>query len=142
MMVDLKMQALSVGILIALLGGTIALQIFLSRRQSRWPGLVLPLICVLVSVFAVLGMARYTTISSGEVYYLADGKVVESYTHKDVQSKSALTPMGGTETFTAVIVPFLLLNIPTLVLLAIYFACREKRRRQDGVQRMRAQDLE
>ena len=36
----------------------------------------------------------------------------------------------------------LLYNIPTLILLAIYFACREKFRRKKEMDRMNAQDLE
>ena len=43
------------GTLIALLifmVGAVLLQIFLSRRESRWPGLVLPGICVLFSLIA------------------------------------------------------------------------------------------
>jgi hypothetical protein len=37
---------------------------------------------------------------------------------------------------------FLLYNIPTIVLLAIYFGCREKRRKTKALEKMRAQDLQ
>ena len=43
--------------------GAIVLQIFLSRRESRWPGLVLPGICVLFSLIAVLGVAAFGTLA-------------------------------------------------------------------------------
>ena len=53
-------MARATGTLIALLifmVGAVLLQIFLSRRESRWPGLVLPGICVLFSLIAVLSVA-------------------------------------------------------------------------------------
>ena len=44
-------------VLLVLLVGGIFLQIFLSRRESRWPGLVLPGLCVMFSLIAVLSVA-------------------------------------------------------------------------------------
>ena len=61
--------------------GGICLQIFLSRRESRWPGLVLPLVTLLVG------------------------------------------------------------NIPTLVLLAVYWAAREKRRVKSQIDIMKIDEL-
>ena len=43
--------------LLAALVGGIFLQIFLSRRESRWPGLVLPLLTFLLSLLNVLNIA-------------------------------------------------------------------------------------
>ena len=43
--------------LLVLLAGMVLLQIFLSRRESRWPGMVLPGVCFLVSLAAVLSVA-------------------------------------------------------------------------------------
>jgi hypothetical protein len=37
---------------------------------------------------------------------------------------------------------FLLYNIPTIILLVTYFACREKQRRKTALDKMRMQDLE
>ena len=99
------------GTLIALLifmVGAVLLQIFLSRRESRWPGLVLPGICVLVSLIAVLSVA-------------ALGGVMES--------------------IVTILMVLLLGNIPTLVLLAIYAACRSGRRRRSEADAMRIRDL-
>lgn len=99
------------GTLIALLifmVGAVLLQIFLSRRESRWPGLVLPGICVLFSLIAVLSVA-------------ALGGVMES--------------------IVTILMVLLLGNIPTLVLLAIYAACRSGRRRRSEADAMRIRDL-
>ena len=93
---------------LGLLVGGVLLQIFLSRRESRWPGLVLPGICVLFSLIAVLSVA-------------ARGGVMES--------------------IVTILMVLVLYNLPTLVLLAIYAACRSGRRKRDEVDTMRIHDL-
>ena len=54
-------QLLLVGV--ALLAAALVLQVFLSRRKSRWPGLILPGICVLISLIAVLGVAAFGSLA-------------------------------------------------------------------------------
>ena len=88
--------------------GVVLLQIFLSRQESRWPGLVLPGICVLFSLIAVL-------------------------------SVSALG--GPAEMAVTIFTVLLLYNIPTLVLLAIYAACRSGRRKRREMEKMNICDL-
>lgn len=92
------------------IAGVIALQIFLSKRESRWPGLVLPALELLVSFLYPL----YMLAPSGGV---TGGFVLE------------------------MLLVWLMANIPTLVLLAIYFACREKQRRKKQLEKMNIQDL-
>ena len=96
--------------LLILLIGAVVLQIFLSRRESPWPGLVLPGVSLLLSLIPLLNVA---------------------------------VPMAGVgEVFLTLLMVFLLYNLPTAVLLAIYFACRGKFRRKREMDRMNAQDLE
>jgi hypothetical protein len=95
-------------ILLVLLLGTILLQIFLSKRESKWPGLVLPVITFLCSVLMVLNVT-----------------VMESVRAAIAAAISAL--IAG--------------NIPTLILLAIYFSCRGKARRKSEVEKMHISDL-
>lgn len=93
-----------------LLVGVILLQIFLSKRESKWPGLVLPILCFLYGLLYPLNMmAPSDGISAGFVVQL--------------------------------IAVWLLGNIPTIVLLIIYFACREKFRRSKQMDKMNIQDL-
>lgn len=103
-------------IFLALLVGIVFLQIFLSRRESRWPGLVMPGLTFLFSLCVAVGVALYSFVPTQD---------------------------NGLGT---VIIPafllFLMYNIPTLVLLAIYFACREKYRRQKQLEKMNIQDLD
>lgn len=103
-------------ITLALLVGIVLLQIFLSRRESRWPGLVIPSFTFLFSLCVTVGVALFSFVPTQD------------------------NGLG------AVIVPALLLflvyNIPTLVLLGIYFACREKYSRKKQLDKMNIQDLD
>lgn len=100
--------SLIIGVL--LLGGLIALQVFLSKRESRWTGLVLPAIAFVLSLLYPLNMAApIDGVNAGFVFQL--------------------------------LAMWLLANIPTLVFLAIYFACREKQRRDKQLEKMNIQDL-
>ena len=90
------------------LAGVVLLQIFLSRRESRWPGLVLPLISFLYALLLVLNAAHFVSMA---------------------------------HTVLTMVLVFVIGNIPTAVLLAIYFACRGKRKKRDELERMRIEDL-
>lgn len=48
-------------LLLVLVGGGILLQIFLSRRESRWPGLVLPLLTFFYSLVMLLSVTAYNS---------------------------------------------------------------------------------
>lgn len=90
---------------VAFLVGAILLQIFLSRRESRWPGLALPAITLLYSLVM------------------------------------ACNVMAGADAWRALLATLALGNIPTVVLLAIYAACREKRRKNSEMDKMDIHDL-
>ena len=81
----------------------ILLQIFLSRTESKWPGLVLPTLCFVCSLIVPLNMI--------------------------VANSAAL-------------IFWLITNIPTVILLLVYFICREKYRKKSQLEKMRIQDLE
>lgn len=94
--------------LVVVVGG-ILLQIFLSRRESRWPGLVLPLLAFLNALLLPLNV-----VDTG----------------------------SAARNILLVLVTLLAGNIPTLVLLAIYWAAREKRRVRSQLEHMDKQDLQ
>ena len=94
-------------LLVFVVGGVL-LQIYLSRRESRWPGLVLPGITFLFSLVAILNVVRMG--SAAEVI----------------------------ATLLMVVITF---NIPTLILLAIYFACRSGRKKKSEIDKMNIDDL-
>lgn len=84
---------------LALILGATALQIGLSKKESKWPGLVLPIIAFLLSLGYPLNMAS------------AAGGV------------NAWTVLG-------LLRAWLVGNIPTLLLLTIYFGYRKKQSRK------------
>ncbi len=98
-------------ITLCMIAGIVWLQVFLSKKQSRWPGLLLPAICFCYSLLMVFGLAAFNGMTGGEVFLLVASTLLAA-------------------------------NIPTLVLLAIYFACREKPRRKKELDRMNVQDLD
>lgn len=95
-------------LLLVLLVGGILLQIFLSKRESRWPGLILPAVTFLWSLVMLLSVAAYDSLAQ------------------------AVVP---------ILMVLILGNIPTAVLLGIYFACREKRRKRSELDKMKLSDL-
>lgn len=97
---------LLVFLLVFIVGG-ILLQIFLSKRESKWPGLILPLLTFLYSLVMALSAVAY------------NGGI----------------PWG------AILASLILGNIPTVILLAIYFACREKFRKRSELDKMSIDDL-
>ncbi|MEA4987415.1 MAG: hypothetical protein VB095_05100 [Anaerovorax sp.] len=99
-----------IAVLLIIVGG-IWLQIFLSKKENKWFGLVLPLIFFAYSLLMIVSLAIYDGMS-----------------HWDVFSLMAST--------------FILSNIPTLVYLIIYFACREKYKQKKELGKMTIQDLE
>lgn len=88
--------------------GAIVLQIFLSRRESKWPGLVLPAVTLIYSIVMVLNMAYFVSMA-----------------------RPLLAALGV----------FLTCNIPTLILLGIYSACRSGRRKKSEMEKMNLNDL-
>ena len=97
---------LGLGVLVFVVG-SVLLQIFLSRRESKWPGLVLPIFSSLYSLVMVFSAVAY------------NGGI----------------PWGP------ILASLILGNIPTVILLAIYFACREKFRKRSELDKMHINDL-
>lgn len=97
--------------LLLLLAGVILLQIFLSRRASRWPGLLLPGVTFFYSLVMLLSVAAYNGNNGME------GVVA------------------------ALLSALVLGNIPTVMLLIIYALCRRGERTQRELNKMNAQDL-
>lgn len=98
-------------IVIAFIAIVILLQIYLSKRESKWPGLVLPIMAFLFGLLFPLNMvAPSNEVTVGFVFQM--------------------------------LLVWLLWNIPTIVLLAIYFGCRSKQRRNSQIDKMNIQDLD
>ena len=115
--------------LLAIFAGAIVLQVFLSKKESKWLGLILPIISFGISLLAMLGILFFAASTST---LTVNGEIVEQIT----QTGSASAIIGSA------IFTFLFCNIPTGILLAIYGGCRSKRNKQRALEKMSAQDLE
>lgn len=124
--------------------GTVWLQIFLSRKENKWLGLILPLLSFCISLLAVLNLAAYhtnTTLASVPQGTDAGGVVIQEEARP--AAETAAQPLSDMPSLVfAVGSVFLLYNIPTALFLAIYFACREKYKSRKALDKMQAQDLE
>ncbi len=129
-----------VTIFLVILVGGIFLQIFLSKRQNKWYGLILPLICFMFSLIAVLGSSTFTTVTgeAGLQQLAPDGTVI----HETVEVQNIAENSTVAATIVQMVVIFALYNIPTAILLVIYFACREKIKKHSALDKMNIQDLE
>lgn len=100
------------GVLLALLAGVLALQVFLSRRRAWWPGLILP-VCTLPGALLVLPNVLLNALSMAE------------------SVGQALAGVLGSA----------LVLLPTVILTAIYLFCRRRHRQQRQIDKMNIQDL-
>ena len=98
--------------LLIFVAGGILLQIFLSKRESKWPGLILPLLPFLYSLLMACSAVAYSAVAYSE-------KII----------------------WGPILTSLILGNIPTVILLAIYAACREKRRKCVELDKMQISDL-
>lgn len=92
----------------------VLLQIFLSRNKNKFLGLILPGITVLYSLLAVFGFIVYDNLY-------------------DNQSLLSI--------ILECVMIFIMCNIPTYILLAIYFACRNKLNKNNEIDKMNIKDL-
>jgi len=111
--------------------GAIVLQVLLSKKENRWIGFILPAISFIGFSFIIV----IEIIQTNTVLYstMVDGETVLQ-TIAQMNSK----PIN----IVRYIYIFFLYNIPTVILLAIYFVCRSKRNKQRALDKMIAQDLE
>ena len=98
-----------------IIGGIVWLQVRLSKKENKWLGLIMPLICLLISLSAAFGLAFFAPVDS---------------TGNNV---SMIFP---------VLYVFVLFNIPTVILVAIYAGYRKKRKKNSEMEIMKIQDLD
>lgn len=107
----MKKMSLVLIVLLLFIAGIVWLQIFLSKKKSKVPGIILPSISFIYSLMMVLSIAAFQTMKDGEVFGLIASTL-------------------------------LLSNIPTIILIAIYIAAREKIKRIKEIEKMNIQDLQ
>lgn len=99
-------------IIYLLLGALVVyLQIYFSKMKSRWMGLILPGISLIISIIMVLN-------------------IVEPSAN-----------ISTAQRIVMVLSAFITSNIPTIILLAIYAVVRQKLKRQSEIDKMNIKDL-
>lgn len=109
------MKGINLIIFLVLIVGGILLQVFLSKRENKWLGLILPGLTFLYSILMVLSIVTFS--------YMEPGGGL---------NPGIIFPIIGV---------FLMGNIPTFVLLIIYMVCREKFNKKKEMDKMNIQDL-
>jgi len=92
------------------LTGIVILQIYLSKRENKWIGIILPIINIIFSIMAVLGLTAFLNQSIAQ-------------------------------SIMQFVMVFLVGNIPTVILIIIYFDCREKFKKRKELDKMNIKDL-
>ena len=108
------------------------LQVFLSKRDGKWPGLILPILSFLISLSILLAGILFS-VATVEETVMVNGEIINQHIHHTADASAIVTRS---------IFLFFICNIPTIVLLAIYAACRSKRERQRALEKMAVHDLE
>ena len=127
------------GVIIAIIAGIIVLQIFLSKKSNPWLGLVLPFICLCFSIIVALGCVSFSAVTTGYQEMIVEGEDgIEVVERKEIKQEGENTFWEGT---VIVVITFVFYNIPTVILLVIYFAVREKGKSDKALKKMKVQDL-
>ncbi len=96
-------------IVLLLFAAVVLLQIFLSKRENKWSGLVLPAIAFCFALLYPLNMTVFCEVTAAFILQM--------------------------------LIVWIMGNIPTFILLAIYFACRGKNKKNKQLNKMNIQDL-
>ena len=113
MLIATKTIIIACVILLLVSVGAIALEVYLSRRESKVPGLVLPAILLMGELFVIPNVAA--------VPYFATETLAAGCVN--------------------VILRVFLTLLPTIVLMAVYFLCRRGMNRKKQIEKMNIQDL-
>jgi hypothetical protein len=113
----------------------IALQVYLSKKASKWAGLVLPAITFCGSIAAIMWITLYSVTTSQRLN-VSGGFVYVTQTYYPMLSYNA-EAIVETNIYT-----FLFYNIPTVIFMSIYVAYKGRRGARSALEKMSAQDLE
>lgn len=114
------------------------LQVFLSKKENKWLGLILPTLCFIGSVVSVAGMVSFNSLTTEKVVTVTEG--VQA-TENIIQSMTSGVAAGTSSMALEAVAVFVVSNIPTILFLIIYIGCRNKLRKRRELEKMAIQDL-
>jgi len=147
---------------VAFITGMVILQVYLSRREGKWPGLILPMATFSLSVipfvaillFSIAGTSTSVTshaVLTAEEMVELEAQRMEAYRIADYGSPQPVVTrhlhdegniaMSSSGSVAFASVSFMVTNIPTAILLIVYAVCRDKRKKLQALNRMSLQDL-
>jgi len=131
-------------ILLLILGGVIWLQIYFSKQENKWLGLILPIILFLFSIMIVLSISAFWTLTDVET--LETTETVSEMTNEVIVTENTfmnqVEDSNTIQMIATIILIFLLSNIPTVILLLIYFGERKKLNKGIELEKMNVLDLD
>ncbi|MBE6754442.1 MAG: hypothetical protein E7559_08880 [Ruminococcaceae bacterium] len=146
---------ITIAVMLMLTAGLIVLQVYLSKMESKWPGLILPILSLVMALVAASGMylfsaVRYdgTEIVTGHEEIIIETEIdeievegidEEEYEPEEIQEVNTSEAMGIG--FGGVLLLFVLFSIPAAVYFIIYFCCRNAGKQKRALEEMALQDL-
>lgn len=139
-MTNILNLAIALVLFLGITGGIIVLQIYLSRLPGKMPGLILPALCLLLTLVIIFGFSFFRVSNSYVVEENGETVQIAEPGEDDVQVESSKITVGDV---LSLVPAFLMMNIPTLILLCIYFAARDSKQRSQNAElnRMNINDL-
>ena len=137
---------------LAFLAGIVFLQVHLSKKESKWPGLILPVINFGMSMLIILGIGLYSVADTTTSVIYRDSQYMQieiTADRNDEPFASVVHHLAdyGTINFApaaaimTILFMLMFFNIPTAILLIIYAVCRSNRRKLAALDMMSLQDL-
>jgi len=115
----------------------IRLQIFLSKKDNRLLGLIIPIIIFASSLIFAFGfIPTHNEIETTQSVMTETGEIVESSS-----DKTSTTLIDQSLTRTSIVYTIVSINAVNFVMLSIYFYCRHKKNTHIELKRMKAKEL-
>ena len=119
--------------LILILIAVIKLQIFLSKKDSKLFGLIIPIVILAISLLLAFGGLP----TNQEIVTTETGEIVEN----SLDAKTPTALVDNTLTVNGIIYTIIFINAGNSVMLGIFFYCRHQKKTHVELKRMKAKEL-
>ena len=124
--------------LILILIVVIKLQIFLSKKDSKLFGLIIPIVIFVLSLLLAFGgLPTNYEIETTQSITTETGEIVENF----LDAKTPTELVDNTLTVNGIIYTILSINAGNFVMLGIFFYCRHQKKTHVELKRMKANEL-
>lgn len=124
--------------LILILIAVIKLQIFLSKKDSKLFGLIIPIVILAISLLLAFGgLPTNQEIETIQSITTETGEIVEN----SLDAKTPTALVDNTLTVNGIIYTIIFINAGNSVMLGIFFYCRHQKKTHVELKRMKAKEL-